>query len=70
MDVLRNQIVERKVIQQITSQAKFKEVDFQPDENQVEAINIAVSSESGEVAIPEAKHAPEAEGLRQPTDRT
>ena len=70
MDVLRNQIVERKVIQQITSQAKFKEVDFQPDENQVEAINIAVSGESGEVAIPEAKHAPEAEGLRQPTDRT
>jgi len=70
MDVLRNQIVERKVIQQITSQAKFKEVDFQPDENQVEAINIAVSGESGEVAIPEAKHAPETEGLRQPTDRT
>ncbi len=53
MDVLRNQIVERKVIEQILAHAKFEEVPFEPEEADSEAIDQAAGGhESG---IPDAK---------------
>ncbi len=52
MDVLRNQIVERKVIELVLSQAQFKEVPFQVEKTDIEAIDEAAG---GEEAIPEAQ---------------
>jgi trigger factor len=55
MDVLRNQIIERKVIEQILANAKFKEVPYEFRRTEEEALD--QSAGGGEVAeIPEAKH--------------
>lgn len=69
MDTLRNQIVERKVIELITSHAKFSEVDFDPQPNQTEAVDHAIAGGSDEYAIPEAKPGGPAEPLREPVER-
>jgi trigger factor len=66
MDVLRNQIVERKMIERILDHAKFKEVPYDFRRTDEEAIDHAAGG--GEHAdIPEAKHdeteeVPEARG--------
>jgi trigger factor len=66
MDVLRNQIIERKVIDLILKQASFKEVPYEPRRSDAEAIDHAAGG--GEHAdIPEAKYdegevVPEARG--------
>ena len=66
MDVLRNQIVERKVIERILEHAKFKEVPYEFRRTEEEALDHAAGG--GEHAdIPEAKHdegeeVPEARG--------
>jgi trigger factor len=52
-DVLQNQIIERKVIDLILDQATFKEVPFEFEHTQVEAIDQALGGEHGD--IPEAK---------------
>lgn len=56
MDSLRNQIIERKVIELITSQAVVKETPFEPQANQVEAVDFSVAhGDAGNAAeIPEA----------------
>lgn len=56
MDSLRNQIVERKVIELITQHAVVNETEFVPQNQQVEAIEISVAhGEKGEASeIPEA----------------
>lgn len=55
MDSLRNQIVERKVIELITEHAVVREVPFVPQTNQVEAIEISVAhGEASDAEIPEA----------------
>lgn len=55
MDSLRNQIVERKVIELITEHAVVREVPFVPQTNQVEAIEISVThGEAPDAEIPEA----------------
>ncbi len=56
MDSLRNQIIERKVIELITSQAVVKETPFEPQANQVEAVDFSVAhGDAGSAAeIPEA----------------
>jgi len=59
MDVLRNQIVERKVIDMIRNEAKFKDVKFQSEDLDVEAIDLAAGGGDRGEAIPEAKPAPE-----------
>jgi trigger factor len=69
MDALRNQVIERKVIEAITEHAEFKEVPFTPREATEEAVDFAIGGES-DAAIPEAKHGGEAEPLSQPADRT
>ena len=54
MDVLRNQIVERKVIDLVRSHARFQDRPYEPDETDVEAIDLAVGGGDGEPPIPEA----------------
>ena len=69
MDALRNQIVERKVIETITSAAKFKEVPYQVEDNQVFAVDHIVSGVKDSV-IPVAKHGGDSEQLKDAVDRT
>ena len=55
MDVLRNQIIERKVIDRILEHAVFNEVPYEPRRTDEEAIDHAAGG--GEHAdIPEAKY--------------
>jgi len=70
MDSLRNQIIERKVLQQIQSHAEFKEVKFKGVDYDVEAVSVAVGGGVDDAHIPEAKHAPDGKSLQQPVDRT
>ena len=53
MDVLRNQIIERKVIGRILAEAEFKEVPYDREEVVAEAIDRAAGG--GDSDIPEAK---------------
>jgi len=63
MDALRNQIIERKVIELITSNADFTEVPFEADTevDQVEAVDYTISGV--ETDIPDAKPGGEAATL-------
>ena len=63
LDSLRNQIVERKVIELITSHALVKEVPFVPPADDVAAIDSAVSGVEERAEIPEAQHGEEAKPL-------
>jgi len=63
MDALRNQIVERKVIDLITSHAEFSEVPFEPAKDDTVAIDHAISGQQEEAHIPAAKYGGEAEEL-------
>jgi len=54
MDTLRNQIIERKVIELIESQAEFKTIAFKPQTDEVVAVSYALAG-AGAAAIPEAK---------------
>lgn len=53
MDVLRNQIVERKVMLLVQSEANFQDEPFEPTKNQTEAIHFAIGGYGGS-AIPQA----------------
>jgi trigger factor len=55
MDTLRNQIIERKVIELIESQATFREVPYTPQKDQTVAVAYTVAGASAE-AIPSAQH--------------
>lgn len=55
MDTLRNQIIERKVLEQILSHAKFKDVPYKPEALDAEAIDRAAAGGDAE-EIPEAQH--------------
>lgn len=58
MDVLRNQIIERKVIELVLSHAKYKDVPFKPDNAaEAEAIDQSAGGEENESDIPEVKKA-------------
>ncbi len=54
MDVLRNQIIERKVVDMIVEHAKFNEVPFEIDETDVAALELAAGGQEHSV-IPQAK---------------
>jgi trigger factor len=47
MDVLRNQIIERKVLELVQSEAKFKDESYQPERTDTEAIAIAAGGGTG-----------------------
>lgn len=55
MDTLRNQIIERKVIELIQSQAEFRDVPYSPPKDEVVAVNYTAAATSGE-SIPHAEH--------------
>ncbi|MCE9528786.1 MAG: trigger factor [Planctomycetales bacterium] len=57
IDSLRNQIVERKVIDLITSTATFEDTAYNPPKNDTAAISFAIAGGDGGASIPEAKHA-------------
>lgn len=67
MDILRNQIIERKTIDLVVKHAKFKDVPFQPESLDTEAVDESAGGESEE--IPEAHNAGEAQPLRSPEQR-
>jgi trigger factor len=52
MDVLRNQIIERKVLELVQSQAKFNDEPYKPEKSDTEAISIAAGGGTGS-EIPE-----------------
>ncbi|MDP6467049.1 MAG: trigger factor [Pirellulaceae bacterium] len=60
MDALRNQIIERKVIDLITSEANFEDVPFKPEPDDTIAIDHAIGGHSEESDIPEAKYGADA----------
>jgi trigger factor len=47
MDVLRNQIIERKVLELVESQAKFKDEPYQPEKTDTEALQMAAGGGTG-----------------------
>lgn len=70
MDTLRNQIIERKVVDLITSKAKFKEVEFNPQRQETEAVELAVGGRQESSEIPSAKPGGQSESLNQPVDHS
>ena len=63
MDSLRNQIIERKVIEMITSHAGVTEVPYEPPTEDEAALDYGVSSTKDREAIPEANHGEESKSL-------
>jgi trigger factor len=68
MDALRNQIIERKVIELVQSKARFKDVPFKPEAAETEALDQAAGG-GEDPEIPEAKNPGEAEPLRTTKER-
>jgi trigger factor len=64
MDILRNQIIERKTIDLILSRAEFKDVPFELEEVETEAVDLSAGG-GDESEIPEAQPAPATEGPQQ-----
>ncbi|MCE9554077.1 MAG: trigger factor [Planctomycetes bacterium] len=69
MDALHNQIIERKVIERVLAQAKFKDVPYNPPDHRVEALDLALSG-GVEAEIPDAEHGDESRRLPQQKDRS
>ncbi|MDZ4819848.1 MAG: trigger factor [Planctomycetota bacterium] len=67
MDILRNQIIERKTVDLILAEANFKEVPFETDETDIEAIDESIGG-GDESDIPEAQSTV-AESLPTQTER-
>jgi len=63
MDALRNQIIERKVIDIVLAAATFKDVPFDTESEDAEAMDKSAGGEEREVEIPEAMHAEAAQPL-------
>ncbi len=49
MDVLRNQIIERKVMELVKSEAKFQDEEFTPPQPTVEGVPFAVGGAEGDI---------------------
>ena len=69
MDALRNQIIERKVIEMITSSAEFTETELEMEQNVTQAVEHFLCGKS-DFAIPEAKHGGGAQELQTPSDHS
>jgi len=62
MDVLRNQIIERKVLEVVQSEAKFKDEPYEPEKSDTEAISMAAGGGTGgEIPVITEKQVEEAE---------
>jgi trigger factor len=69
-DAIRNQIIERKVIELITEHAKFDDKPFEPQKQDTEAVEQAISGHEEVDDIPDAKYGGEAEELSGSTDHS
>ena len=69
MDALRNQIIERKVIDLITSEASFDEVKYEPEKSETEAVDFYLCGQS-QSEIPAAKYAGDSDSPQVSADRT
>ncbi|MGI5832166.1 MAG: trigger factor [Thermoguttaceae bacterium] len=65
MDILRNQIIERKVIDLILSEAKFKEVPYKKKSDNEEALDRAAGSDEVESEIPDVSEEEAKEAARE-----
>ena len=65
MDILRNQIIERKVIDLILSEAKFKDVPYEMKSEEEEALNRPAGSDDREEEIPEVSEEEAKEAARE-----
>ena len=54
MDVLQNQILERKVLELVQSEAKFNDQPYDPEPHNVEAVHLAVGGGEGAASIHDA----------------
>jgi trigger factor len=63
MDVLRNQIIERKVLEMVQAEAKFTDDPYEPPKTDAEAISFAAGGGTGSSipVISEAKEEVEEE---------
>ncbi len=68
-DVLRNQIIERKVLELIMQHASFKEVASSSDEQTISGVDFFISGRA-KADIPDAKYGGDERDLQQPADRT
>ena len=68
MDVLRNQIIERKVLEAVQKEAKFKDEKYEPQKSDTEAISMAAGGGSGS-AIPEVTEAKAGRRIDRETGR-
>ncbi|MCA9198415.1 MAG: trigger factor [Planctomycetales bacterium] len=68
-DALRNQIIERKVIELITSEATFTDTKYEPEKHETEAVDVHLCGQS-QANIPSAKYNESQAELEQPVDRT
>ncbi len=59
MDVLQNQILERKVLEAVQDKAKFNDLPYEPEQLDTEAIYLAAGGGDGSASIPEAVEAEE-----------
>jgi trigger factor len=57
MDVLQNQIIERKVLELVQENAKFTDKPYEPEKLDIEALHLAVGGGEAAASIPEAKEA-------------
>jgi trigger factor len=57
MDVLQNQILERKVLEVVQEKAKFNDLPYQPESLDEEAIHLAAGGGDGAASIPAASKA-------------
>jgi hypothetical protein len=55
--VLQNQIIERKVLELVQSNAKFTDKPHEPENLDVEALHLAAGGGEAAASIPEAKEA-------------
>ncbi len=71
MDVLRNQIIERKVIERILEAAEFKEVPFEFERSEAEALDQAAGGHGADIpeAKPESSHPAESSRPAEPPVR-
>jgi trigger factor len=69
MDALRNQIVERKVIDLILAEATFEETPYEPDRTDSTAINRAAGGGEAESEIPDAQPEGESEPEEAEADK-
>ncbi len=57
MDVLQNQIIERKVLELVQANAKFTDKPYEPEKLDVEALHLAAGGGEAAASIPEATEA-------------